>query len=136
MDASPAIAAVALYAGLNALILIWLIVSIGRLRGALKIFMGDGGHPRMIRAMRGQANFIEFVPMALILMWLTAAMGAPAIAIHALGVALTLGRFLHALHFTAEDAPGWQRGAGATLSILVIGLGGLGAIGHALAAML
>ncbi len=126
----PAIAAVAFYAGLNALILGWLAAHIGRLRGKLKIYMGDGGDPRMIRAMRGQANFVEYVPMVLILLLAMALMGAPLIALHVLGAALVIGRFLHALHFTAEDAPGWQRGAGATLTILALMLGGFGAIAH------
>lgn len=135
MDASPALAAVALYAGLNALVLCWLAAHIGRLRGALKIYMGDDGHPRMIRAMRGQANFVEYTPVALILLLVMALMGAPALAIHLLGAALTIGRVLHALHFTAEDAPGWQRGAGAVLTLMTVLLGALGAIGHALAAM-
>ena len=132
---NSALAAVALYAGLNALILGWLAAHVGRMRGKLKIFMGDGGNPRMVRAMRAQANFVEYVPMALILLLLMALMGAPALAIHALGAALVLGRVLHALHFTAEDAPAWQRGAGAGLTILVLLSGGLGAVGHAIAAL-
>ena len=132
---NSALAAVALYAGLNALILGWLAAHVGRMRGKLKIFMGDGGNPRMVRAMRAQANFVEYVPMALILVLLMALMGAPALAIHALGAALVLGRVLHALHFTAEDAPAWQRGAGAGLTILVLLSGGLGAVGHAIAAL-
>ncbi len=136
MTDSPAIAAVALYAGLNAMILGWLAAHIGRLRGRLKIYMGDQGHPRMIRAMRGQANFVEYVPVALILLLLMALMGAPAIAIHALGGALFVGRVLHALHFTAEDAPAWQRGAGATLTIFVVMAAGIGAIVHGLYAMI
>ena len=132
---NSALAAVALYAGLNALILGWLAAHVGRMREKLKIFMGDGGNPRMVRAMRAQANFVEYVPMALILLLLMALMGAPALAIHALGAALVLGRVLHALHFTAEDAPAWQRGAGAGLTILVLLSGGLGAVGHAIAAL-
>jgi len=132
---APAIAAVALYAGLNALILGWLAAHVGRVRGRLKIYMGDGGDLRMIRAMRGQANFVEYTPMALILLLLMALMGAPAIAVHGLGAALFVGRLLHALHFTAEDAPAWQRGAGAALTIFVVMAAGIGAIGHGLYAL-
>ena len=135
MTISPALAAVALYAGLNALILGWLSAHVGRVRGRLKIYMGDQGHPLMIRAMRGQANFVEYVPMALILLLVTALMGAPAIAVHALGGALVIGRVLHALHFTAADAPAWQRGVGAALTIFVVMAAGIGAIAHSLFAL-
>ena len=116
----PALAAVALYAGLNALVLVWLSVQTGRIRQQVKVSIGDGGDPRLIRVMRGHANAIEIVPMALILLLLVASLGAPAWAMHALGLTLTVGRVLHALHFTAADAPAWQRGAGFGLSALVL----------------
>lgn len=116
----PALAAVALYAGLNAIVLIGLAVQTGRIRAATRVSIGDGGDPRLIRVMRGHANAVETIPMALLLMALVALLGAPAWAIHALGVALTVGRVLHALHFAAADAPGWQRSAGAGLSALVL----------------
>jgi len=128
-----ALAVVGLYAGLNTLILLWITARTGMLRRELKIAIGDGGHPRMIRILRGHANALESVPIALILMLIMAGLGAPVMVLHGLGIALTVGRFLHALHFTAADAPGWQRSVGATLSIGVVGLLALGVIGHALA---
>jgi uncharacterized membrane protein YecN with MAPEG domain len=130
---TTALAVVGLYAGLNTLILLWITVRTGMLRRELGIQIGDGGHPRLIRILRGHANAIESVPMALILMLVMAGLSAPVAVLHGLGAALTLGRFLHALHFTAADAPGWQRAAGATLSIGVVGLSALGVLGHALA---
>lgn len=124
------LSAVAVYAGLNGLILIWLGANVGRVRKQEKVWMGDGGNLRVVRAMRGQANFVELAPMTLFLMALAALLGAPSLAIHALGVMLTLGRLLHAWHFVQDDAPGWQRGAGAGLSILALALASLGAIAH------
>ena len=129
----PALAAVALYAGLNALVLVWLSVQTGRIRQRAKVSIGDGGDPRLIRVMRGHANAIEIVPVALILLLLLALLDAPAWAMHALGLALTVGRVLHALHFTAADAPGWQRGVGFGLSALVLLVGALWAIAAGLA---
>lgn len=130
------IAVVGLYAGLNALILLWITGSTGMLRAKYKISIGDGGNLHMTRILRGHANAIENVPIALILMVIMAIMGAPALALHGLGIALTVGRFVHAMHFIKEDAPGWQRQLGATLSILVIFLSGAGVIGHALVLIL
>ena len=128
----PALSAVAIYAGLNGLILIWLIVNVTRVRRREGVFMGDGGNLRVVRAMRGQANFVEIAPLTLLLMTLGALLGAPTLALHVLGVMLTLGRALHALHFTQGDAPGWQRGAGALLSLLALLLAAIGTIGHGL----
>ena len=117
---TDATGALAIYAGLNTLILLWLAFQTGRVRQSEKILMGDGGNPRMIRIMRGHANAIEFIPMTLIALLVVALLGGPAWAIHGFGLLLTVGRFLHALHFTAADAPGWQRSAGTGLSILAM----------------
>jgi hypothetical protein len=136
MTVTPALAAAAIYSGLNALILIWLAFGVGRLRGELGILVGDGGNARLIRAMRGQANFVETVPMALILIALSAALGAPAWVIHLLGIALTAARILHGLHFLAADAPAWQRSVGAAVTLFALLLAALGAIGHGLARLL
>ena len=128
---TPAIAAVGLYAGLMGLIALWLGIVVSRWRIRLKVMIGDGGQIDLIRAMRGQANFIENAPLALVLFLVMAMAGAPAIAIHVLGIALTVGRILHGLHFSAPDRPQWERGAGAGLTMLVLLLASLGAIGHA-----
>ncbi|HEU0221773.1 MAG TPA: MAPEG family protein [Paracoccaceae bacterium] len=132
MPTDPGLLAVALYAGLSTLIGLWLAVHVGRKRGELKIMMGDGGDLRMVRAMRGQANFVETVPFALLLLLMMALMQAPAWAIHLLGIVLILGRVLHALHFTADEAPQWQRSVGAALTFLVMSVGAIGVTGHAL----
>ena len=131
-ETSSALAAAALYAGLNGLILLGLSVHVIRVRVREKVYMGDAGNPAMIRAARGHANFAEHVPLALILIMLAAFLGAPAWAVHLLGAALTLGRLLHAAHFVQADAPAWQRGGGMALTYLVLLLGGLGVTAHAL----
>ncbi|MCE7030902.1 MAPEG family protein [Jiella avicenniae] len=122
------IAAVAIYAAMNGAVLFWLAVQTGRIRQREKVFMGDGGNPRMIRVMRGHANAIEFIPITLIAMTLAALLGTSAPIIHLLGILLTAGRVLHALHFTAADAPMWQRMAGTSLSFLAMAGASLAAL--------
>ena len=122
------IAAVAIYAGLNSAVLIWLAVQTGRIRQREKVFMGDGGNPRMIRVMRGHANAIEFIPITLICLALATLLGTSPPIIHVLGIMLTVGRVLHALHFTAADAPGWQRFGGTGLSFLAMGGAAIAAV--------
>jgi hypothetical protein len=124
---------VALYAGMNGLILLWLAVNVGRVRFRERVLMGDGGNPAMIRAMRGQANFVEYVPLCLIILTLMAALGTPGWVLHLFGIALTVGRLAHGWHFVQPDAPRWQRGLGAGLTMLVLLAGSVGLIGHALA---
>ena len=131
-----ALSAVALYVGLNLLILAWLTVKTGLIRRSEKVSIGDGGNQRLIRIMRGHANALEAVPPTLIAMLVIALTGAPALVIHVLGCLLTVGRFLHALHFTAADAPAWQRGGGFLLSTLAFAGAALWALAVGIAAIL
>lgn len=132
MTATPAVQAAALYAGLNGLILMWLAIHVGRTRARLRIFMGDAGNPEMVRAMRGQANFVEYVPLVLAQLVLMALLGTPAWVVHLVGLSLTLGRLLHGWHFMQADAPAWQRGGGTGLTMLALVAASFGLIGHAL----
>ncbi|MHA3913921.1 MAPEG family protein [Halovulum sp. GXIMD14793] len=101
-----------------------------RKRKELKIFMGDGGNPLIVRAMRGHANFVETVPLALVFLTLMALLGTPVWVLHPLGAILVVARLLHALHFCADDAPRWQRFWGTLLTYLVILVAAVGLIGH------
>ncbi len=116
---TPALTATALYGVLCGLLHIWLGLSVGAARAKLKIFMGDGGDPYMIRVMRGQLNFVENVPLALGMLVIAALLGLPAWAVHILGITLVVGRILHGIHFTRRDAPGWQRMVGTLLTTSV-----------------
>src|SRR5579862_5269001 len=53
--------------GLLGLLATALTIHVGRVRSAKQIFLGDGGDREMLTAIRAHANFIEFVPLALIL---------------------------------------------------------------------
>lgn len=132
MPFPPALAVLALYAGLLGLVHFWLMAHVGRTRTATKVWIGDGDDPRMVRAMRGEANFVEQVPMALIMLLVAALIGAPAWLVHAFGVAIVLARVLHGLYFTRAAAPLILRQAGAGLSILVLLVLSVGLAGHGL----
>jgi uncharacterized membrane protein YecN with MAPEG domain len=123
---------VGFYASLLGFVLVWLALACVFARQGARVSIGDGGDARLIRAMRGQANFTEYVPLCLVLLAVLAALGAPAWELHALGLALTLGRVAHALHFTQADAPAWQRGAGAGLTLLALVGAGVALLVHTL----
>ena len=131
----PSLSALAIHAGLCGLILLGLGLNVVRVRKRVGVWMGDGGQPELIRAMRGQANFIEFVPLTLILIGLCALLGAGAWAAHLLGGALVAGRALHGWHFAQTDAPAWQRGLGTALSLLALIGSSIGALALGLSAV-
>jgi uncharacterized membrane protein YecN with MAPEG domain len=67
-----------------------------RLRRKFKIGLGDGGNQQLLRAIRVHSNFAEYVPIALILIYMMESNGAPALLIHFLCISLLFGRFSHA----------------------------------------
>jgi len=56
-------------AGLLGLLAVSLTVSVGRLRMQKKIYLGDGGDPEMLAAIRTHGNFMEYVPLCLALIY-------------------------------------------------------------------
>jgi uncharacterized membrane protein YecN with MAPEG domain len=117
-------------AGLLGLLAVALLSNVGRLRGKTRVFIGDGGNTELITAMRVQANFVENVPLALILIWLVSTFyGAATIA--ALSILLVVARVLHAAGMLGYLPYGRTVGATVTLLVLVVssiwvGLAGLG----------
>lgn len=109
-----------LYAALLGLMSIVLSFFAGSLRGKTGISIGDGGNKDLLLAMRRHANFIEYVPLALILIALLEMSGVSVKAIHALGAALLVFRIAHAYGIKADSIEGWGRAIGAGGTALVI----------------
>jgi uncharacterized protein len=84
------------YAAVLALLFVVLSVRTLRLRKRLRVAIGDGNDPQLARAARVHANFAEYVPLALLVIYLLEVGGAPRLAIHALCGALLVGRIAHA----------------------------------------
>jgi len=87
---------VALYASLMGLLLIFLSYNVAAQRKRHQIGIGDGENRELARAIRVQANFIEYVPMALILFAVYESNQGNSILLHFSGVALVIARLLHA----------------------------------------
>jgi uncharacterized membrane protein YecN with MAPEG domain len=106
-------------AGLLGLLGVALLSNVGRVRSKTKVFIGDGGNTELITAMRVQANFVENVPLALILIWLVSATyGPPTIA--ALSIGLVVARVLHAAGMLGYLPRGRMLGATLTLLVLLV----------------
>ena len=88
---------VLLYAALLALFFVGLSVRTLLLRRRLQIAVGDAGNETMLRAMRVHANFAEYVPLNLLMLYFVEATGASSLFVHALGASLLAGRVSHAI---------------------------------------
>jgi len=86
----------ALYAGLLALLFLVLSYRTIVYRRGRKVEIGDGGDRELLRRMRVHANFAEYVPFTVVLMGLAEALGLPGLGVHAIGLALLVGRLAHA----------------------------------------
>lgn len=110
----------ALYAGILGLMSMAIAFQAGRLRGSTKIAVGDGGDPDLLLAMRRHSNFIEYVPLALILIGILELNGVSATAVHALGAGLVVARAAHAIGLRGDTIEGMGRLIGAAGSMLII----------------
>ena len=79
-----------------ALITIWHMIRIGRVRMSEKIMLGDGGNEALQRRMRAQANFLENTPFVLILIAAIEMTGKGGTWLAIVGAVFMLGRVLHA----------------------------------------
>lgn len=90
------------YAAVLALIFVFLSIRTIKVRRQLSVALGDAGDKRMLRAIRVHSNFAEYVPIALMLIYLVEASGAAPWLIHGLAITLLLGRVSHAYGVSQE----------------------------------
>jgi len=109
-----------LYAGLLALLYLVLTFRTITLRGRLRVALGDGGNDALRRAIRAHANFSEYVPIALVMLVVLGAIGSSLVILHGLGLALLVGRILHALGVSRLREPLALRMAGMVLTTGVL----------------
>lgn len=86
----------AIYAALLTTIFVFLSVRVIASRRGSGATLGDGGNPELLRRIRVQGNFAEYVPLALILLGLAEGLHAPDLLLHLLGITLLIGRLSHA----------------------------------------
>jgi uncharacterized membrane protein YecN with MAPEG domain len=110
-----------IYIALLGILFVPFTMRVGLYRVKNEIIIGDGKDEELIRRIRGQGNFVETVPLAVVLLLLMEILGAGDTWLHALCALLVGGRFLHYLGIT-ELAPSICRPAGmfATLSIYFV----------------
>ena len=106
-------------AGLLVLLTVALTLHVGRLRGRKKIFLGDGGDPEMLAAIRAHANLVEFAPICLLLIYLAADFHGFVITA-LLSLVLLISRALHAGGILGVIPMGRFLGATGTVVVLTV----------------
>ena len=110
----------AAYAGLLGLLLLALSYRVVALRRRFRVGLGDAGNEALNRAIRVQANFVEYVPLALFLIVMLELNGATAIVVNLLGAGLLAGRLLHAWGLSRSQGASPGRFYGILITWLVL----------------
>ena len=125
----------ALYAAVLVAVGVYLMFKVGMARGKTGISFLHGDNMELAETIRRHDNFVENVPLALILMGIVEANGGNVMLLHVLGVVLVVARILHplGLHHDRPRHPLRAAGAGATLLVTIILVGvalwqGIGAL--------
>ena len=108
------------YAALFGIMLFALSIRTIRVRRRLQIAIGHADDAVMERAMRVHANFCEYVPIALLLIYLLEVTLGASYWIHILGGGLLLGRLLHAFGVSRPREDFRFRVTGMVLTFTVI----------------
>ncbi len=109
-----------LYAGILGLIFVVLSfhVVLGRIRN--KVNYGDGGLDSMTHRIRIQANFAEYVPLALLMLLLYETQAGSMYMVHALGIVLVIARLLHIFGLHNDALVGRAGGTILTIGVIAV----------------
>ena len=112
-------------AALAALALVALSIAVSLRRKKVGVRIGFGEDTLLMRRVRAQGNFIEYVPLALILLALAEYRHAPEVLLWAVAGLLIVGRCLHFAGIMASSTPLRAPGMVGTYAALLVGAGAL-----------
>lgn len=97
-----------LTAGVLGLLLILLSIRVTQVRRAARVSLGDGGNTELETRIRAQGNCTEYVPTALILLFLAEQAWGPTWFVIALAALLVVGRLLHPVGMALPAPNVWR----------------------------
>jgi len=113
-----ALSITALYAGLLTIFALVLSFHAGGFRGksGISVLFGSPENMQLVQRVRVHQNFLEYVPMALILMGIIEINGGNTTFLHVFGIVLIISRIAHAVGLKHDNMahPGRVIGAGGT----------------------
>ncbi len=111
-----------IYAGFFGIMLVllsWRVTKL-RLKHEDNKALRDSGHNELTAAVRAQGNFIEYLPLALLLMWMLETMQFSPWLVHVLGILLIIARLMHVHGLNEPSGAGIGRRLGTRLTWLHI----------------
>jgi len=129
---SASLAIVGVYAGLNILINLFLAYRVSANRVRSKVMTGTGTDEALYNASRAHVTNVEYTPLTLIGLVVLHLLAASIYVLHIVGLALTIGRILHAIGVsrTGESTP--PRLVGTLLTWIAMLVAGIGCLWYAL----
>ena len=110
----------ALWAGLLGILMLGLAGRVVNARNSEKILFGDGGNVILQQHIRVHGNFIEYVPLGLVLLLILELNGASPLLLNALGGSLLAARLLHAFGLSRATGTSVGRFVGTVATWLVL----------------
>src|SRR5262245_61481836 len=110
----------ALWAGLLGIVLLYLSGRVVQARAGANVIFGDGGNPLLLQRIRVQGNFVEYVPVGLVLLLVLELNNAAPLLLNGLGGSLFLGRLLHAFGLGRTTQASFGRFVGTVLTWLML----------------
>lgn len=108
-----------LYAGILTIWFVLLSARVANMRHG-GISFGDKGDPEIARVIRAQANFAEYVPLALLMMGFLEASRYSIYLLHAFGIVLVIARVLHGVALSFGVGRRFGRFVGTALTFIVL----------------
>lgn len=122
---TPSLTLTGFYAALLTLLYLILAVRIIRLRWKHRVGIGTGQAEDLKAAVRVHGNFIEYVPLALILLAIIEFSGIATLWVHGIGIVLVIARLAHAVGLTRTVGASTPRaiGVAGTFAVLILEAG-------------
>lgn len=117
MTISADLSITSLYAAVLGLMFVVFTYRVGAYRFKNRISLGDGNDKELLRRMRAQGNFVESVPLALVLIALMEFNGASNAWVHGVAISLVVGRLSHWLQLSGFVQPLPFRAGGMLLTL-------------------
>ncbi|WP_281558993.1 MAPEG family protein [Thalassomonas sp. RHCl1] len=119
---SVSFATTGFYAGLLTLLLIVHSVNVIRMRLKFKVGLGEGAEDQrpLIKAVRIHGNFVEYMPLSLLLMAGYETAGGNVQLLHVLGAVLVIGRVFHAMGLNKSIGTSRERQIGMLSTFIVM----------------
>lgn len=129
---SASLTIVGVYAGLNILINLFLAYRVSANRIRSNVMTGTGSDEKLYNASRAHIVNVEYTPIALVGMVVLHLLAASIYVLHVIGLALTIGRVLHAIGVsrTGESTP--PRLVGTLLTWIALLVAGIACLWYAL----